>query len=519
MSRAFSRRAALRSAASLLGVAAAAPVLAACGSDGGAPAASGARRRGGTLRAAFTGGGATESLNFLMGPTALDSVRTRAAHGMLGVIDPTAPNGMRLGVLEAIEAADDLGVYTLRLRKGVTFTDGSTLTARDVAYSLNAPMTLQSLPYLKSHAQNFDLAKMRVVDDHTVELPTLRPIADGALILCQNTIVIKDGTTEFAPGTPTCGPFRITEFEPGQGTRLARFDGFYGDEPLLDGLELRAVPDVNARVSALTGGQIDFAGDVGPVKARTLEGQSAYAVTVGELPYATAFQFVMNLAHEPFKDVRVRQAFKLAADRDAMVKTVLFGRGFAGNDLPGKGFGDYATDVEQRPFDPAEAKALLAEAGAEGMAVTLTTGADVQGLVEVSSLYAENLKAVGVDITLDQRPPGQLFSDIKAYYQLPFAASYTPAVPPLSGYTSTRVAGSPSTFGFDRPDIDALVFEARGSADPAARKAKAAEAQRLVWDEGNAVIPVFVPTVNAHVAGVSGVRVEPWATFAEAALA
>ncbi|MGW3470830.1 ABC transporter substrate-binding protein [Saccharopolyspora sp. NPDC000995] len=513
MTRHIHRRAFLRSSLYAAGLAA----FTACGST---PATA---RRGGTLRAAFTGGGASETLNFLTGPTALDSVRARAMHGKLGTLNPATPDGVRYGVLEGIDVSSDLRTYLLRLRKGVTFTDGSALTARDVLYSLNAPVLLGALPYLKPPAQNFDLGAARIVDDLTLVLPAKQPIADGRLVLCQSTLVVKDATMAFVPAMPTCGPFRITEFVPGQGSTLVRHEGFYGlalgGGPYLDSLELRSIPDSNARVNALIGGQLDFVGDIGPVKARTLEANKRFGVSSGQLPHATSFGFMMNLAHKPFGDVRVRQAFKLAADREGMVRSVLFGRGFVGNDLPSLGFADYAAEIAQRPHDVQRARALLREAGAEGMPITLTTGSDVAGLVEVSTLYVENLKEIGVQATLDQRPPGQLFADINSYYQLPFTATYSPPSPPLSGYANTRTAGALSTFGFNRPDIDALVLRARSATDPAQRREAAVQAQRLMFEEGNSVLPVFAPTINGQAANVQGVTNEPWADFSGAFLA
>ncbi|MDT5025542.1 MAG: peptide/nickel transport system substrate-binding protein, partial [Micromonosporaceae bacterium] len=200
LTRTFDRRALLRAGLMATAAAASAPLLVAC-SDDSVPAVDRSTppspRTGGTLRAAFAGGGAAETLNFLMGPTGLDYVRARCLHGALGVLDPSAEHGVRYGVLERIDVSDDLSTYTVKVRPGVKFTDGSTLTARDVLYSLTAPTTLGSLPFLKPPSQNFDLAKARVSDDLTLELPTLRPIADGRLILCQSTLAFKDGTKQF----------------------------------------------------------------------------------------------------------------------------------------------------------------------------------------------------------------------------------------------------------------------------------------------------------------------------------
>jgi peptide/nickel transport system substrate-binding protein len=131
------RRAFLRAGAAAVGAVGVSSLFTACGSGGAdpGPAAAIAPAAGGTLRAAFVGGGATETLNHLMGPTALDYVRARARHGALGAVDPSAPDGVRYDLLEGIDISDDLTEYTLRLRPGLTFTDGSAVTVRDVVHS------------------------------------------------------------------------------------------------------------------------------------------------------------------------------------------------------------------------------------------------------------------------------------------------------------------------------------------------------------------------------------------------
>lgn len=519
------RRLLLRSGAfALLGAAG----LAAC-SDDDSPAAQApgsaapTPRQGGTMRAAFVGGGAAETLNFLMGPTPLDYIRARSMHGALGILDPDEPEGVRYELLEGIDAAADLTSYTLRVRPGATFTDGSPVTARDVLYSLNAPAKLGSLPYLKPPAANFDLAGARVENDQTLVLPTRSPIADGRLILCQSTLVFKDGTTAFTAKMPTSGPFRLTGFEPGRGSSFERNDDWVGltlgGGPYLDGLELRTVADATARVNALTGKQVEFAAGLGPVAARTLENNAGFQVVTAKLPYATMQSFALNLAFAPFADVRVRQAFKYAVDRESIVRTVYFGRAFVGNDLAGLGFTDYADDIEQRPHDPDRARSLLREAGAEKLAITLTTAPELSGMTETATLYAEQLREVGVDVTLDEKAPGQLYSDFAAYVRLPFASGYNPPVPPLSNYVNTRAGGSPAAFGFNRPDVDALVSTARSATDESARRDAAVKAQRILWDEGNSVVPVFVPSINGQAANVHGVAEDLFTNFSQAYLA
>lgn len=499
----LARRALLRNGFWLAAAAAAGPaVLTACGS----PSASG----GGTLRAAFVGAGANETLSHFTDGTPLGMVRARALHATLGDLDPSAPNGVRYGVLKSIDIADDLGTYTLRLHRGLRFSDGSPLTAADVLWSLKSPgEDPAALPVYKNPAANFDLGAARTPDDHTLVLPTLAPIADGRMLLCQgNFLVVKKGN-DFSQSSPTSGPFRVEEFEPGQGVSLVRNEEFRlpGTDglPRLDSLELRSIPDSDARAAALTGGQVDLVHDLAPVSAEKLRGDDRFTVTATEPPYVSGLFFRMNMTHKHLKDVRVRTAFKLAADRRAMVESVFHGDATIGNDLLAPGFPDHPDGIEQREYDPDRARSLLREAGADGMAITLTTGPETAGMVEVATLYVENLKEIGVDADLEELPPGELFADYPAYAKLPFAASYSAPAPALPMYQMSYGGANPSALGWDRPDIDELVAEARASTGEQAAEAGLA-AHRAMWEEGNTIAPVFKPAVSAAVPGLSGVE-------------
>ncbi|RCG28569.1 ABC transporter substrate-binding protein [Sphaerisporangium album] len=524
MPHSFDRRRFLRQGTLAAVALAAGPgLITACASGGTtaspkAGASSGARRAGGTLRAAFVGGGASETLDFFNGPTPLDLVRARAWHGTLGNLDPTAEYGVRYGVLEAIDVSEDLTTYTLRLRSGVRFTDGSTLTSADVLHSLATLAAGSKLPVFRMASLNFDLAHAKADGDLKVVLPAVRPIADGRLILCQgNFLVVKNGTRTFSTATPTCGPFKLTEFTAGQGAAFTRNDDYYGaalgQGPYLDGLELRSIADSEARAGALTSGAADFVHDLAPVTARTLAADDSVDVVPSRSPYLVGLSFRMNMNVKPFDDERVREAFKLAVDREAMVSTVFYGNATVGNDLPAMGFPDYADGLPQRAHDPEKARALLKAAGAEGMEVVLTTGPETPGMVEAATLYVEDLKKVGVKASLKELPAGQLFADFAAYTRLPLAASYQVPVPALSTYQIGTAGGSPAAFGWKRPEVDALVSNARAQSDAATASRLGTDAQRTLWEEGNTVLPVFKPYLNAQVKGLTGIDADLFEQF------
>ncbi|ASO20588.1 peptide/nickel transport system substrate-binding protein [Actinoalloteichus hoggarensis] len=466
--------------------------LAGCGTAAPAPTT-------GRLRAAFPGGGAGETLNYLVGPTALDFVRARLVHAALGMIDVTEADGVRYGALESIDISDDLMTYTLRVRPNITFTDGSPLTSDDILYSLRAPALLQGLPFTQIVGRDFDLDAAAIEDDHTLILPTRHPVADGRLLLCQSMLAIKAGTTEFTIDTPSCGPFVISAFQAGQETLLTRnpdyFGAVIGDEPTLDEIQLLSIADDDARAAALTGGQADFISGITPALARNLDGTEGVHVTTGELPYASYLRFTMNPNFEPFADVRVRQAFKLAVDRQAIVDNVYYGRAYVGNDVPALGFPTYHSALEQRAYDPDAARDLVEQAGHSGMSVELTVGPELPGMVETATLIVENLRSIGVDAVLVELPAGQLFADYEAYTALPFAAGYNPAALFEPNHTPGVL-----------PEVDALVITARGGATAEERLTASHQAQQLLWADGNQIGPVFVPGIDAAVDAVSGVR-------------
>lgn len=498
----LSRRTVLRGLAVAAAGVAGGSVLAGCsGGPATAPTTTaGPAKPGGTLRAALVGSGAAETLQPFQQSSTLDTARAKALHGVLGTLDPNAPDGVRYQVLTGIDRAADLSSYTLRVRKGLKFTDGSPVTARDVLASLALAASTGTGHYVRLLA-DFDLDRARADGDDKVLLPTRKPIADGHLVLCMGTAyVLKAGTTNVTKDLPTCGPFKLIEFEPGRGSKLARHDGFAGDDlspPRLDGVELLSIADPEARLNALRGHQVDFVHDLTPVQAKVLATDNSVRVLESAMALSTGLVFELNLGHQPFQDLRVRQAFKYAIDRRSIVDNVLFGRGHIGNDLFSLGFPDYAGEVEQLNYDPDRARALLREAGAANLPITLTTGPETAGMVEAATLVVEHLSKVGVRAKLDARPPGQLFTDYMAYTQLPFAGSYSVAVPAMLYYQSLFTAGSPSGFGWNRPDVDALVVQARGTADAGRSKAAAVAAQRLLWAEGNTIVPAFRPMLCA----------------------
>ena len=132
----------------------------------------------------------------------------------------------------------------------------------------------------------------------------------------------------------------------------------------------------------------------------------------------------MAVDEPPFDDVRVRQAFRLIADRQALIDGALSGYGTIGNDLAGSGLPYYMEACRGARQDLDRARALLAEAGQENLEVTLHTSDIVPGFVEAATLFAEQAKAAGVTVNIKREAANAYFNTVLLYTKLPFAQSF-----------------------------------------------------------------------------------------------
>jgi peptide/nickel transport system substrate-binding protein len=203
------------------------------------------------------------------------------------------------------------------------------------------------------------------------------------------------------------GPFRYTSFTPGQRSVFARNPGYWQHGlPYVDTLTIVDFPDTVSLQDALITGQVHAAG--------TLEGpqMATLANTSGVHPVAsragTIIPFTMRVDQAPFSDVRVRQALRLIVDRPQLIDTALDGYGWRASDV----FSPYDPDFDhalRRQADLPQAKFLLRKAGREDLAVTLVTAPIATGTVAMATVLAQQARAAGVTIKVQQVPPGTFF--------------------------------------------------------------------------------------------------------------
>ncbi|GLW55019.1 ABC transporter substrate-binding protein [Kitasatospora phosalacinea] len=501
----------------LLGTGAAALALttaAGCGTGSTrAPAADAASpRQGGRLRAVFAGGG-NETLDPHLTNLFVDAARAKALFDKLADYGPDLAAVPRLA--ESWEPDATLRTWTVKLRRAA-FHDGRPVTADDVLYSYRRIADPERAFRARASLEPIDLAASRALDPATVAFRLKRPYAEFPNVLAAFGAYIVPGGTEDFTAPVGSGPFRFTSFTPGRSLLLARNPDHWEGAPHLDELELLVAAEESARVSALLGGQADYAHELNPATARAHQGKGR--IEVVRLRNSAMQGFVMKTDRPPFDDERVRRAFFLIADRRELVDGALSGAGEIGNDLFGKGCRYYPADLPQRTQDLEGARALLRAAGAGNLKVTLDTSPVAAGFVEAAGIFKEQAARAGVTVEVRVGNKDTYWKDVLDGGTF---ASYRSGAMPIESHLSQRLLSTSTTNAthWKRPDFDELYARAQSTADPAARTALYERMQRRLHDGGGFLVWGFADWIVATAPRVRGVAPDApantldWARF------
>jgi peptide/nickel transport system substrate-binding protein len=469
-----------------------------------APAPSGEPTPGGNLRLALSDGGSSEVLDPQGFISATDQYRTLNIWDRLAEVE--ADNTISLRLAESIEPATegDSTVWIVRLKSGVTFHNGKDLTADDVIWTFQR-LLREEAPYFSAVDPFVDGSKLRKVDDLTVEFGLKQAYGDFRRFLSNRyTHILADGTDTFT--TPEecvgTGPYSLQEWAVGERATLAKNASWWSTgQPYLDSIELLQIaPD--AQLNALLAGQVDGIERFNTL-AEAVQYENDPSVQLFTLPGANVQNLTMRLDSPPFDDANVRLAFRLAFDRQTLLDTLYLGKGSLGNDLHGKAFPSYNSELPQREYDPEQAKALLAEAGhPDGIEVELVTGL----YPEQAQIYAQQAQAAGITVNLKTVPAEDIYNTDLYYLKAPFsetswgADSFEFIAP--QGYVSDSPYNETAWL---RPEWDARFFEAVGVADDAERNAIFFELQEELYNEGGYLIGAFGDTVYGGAPNVRGV--------------
>ena len=473
------------------------------GAAAGVLAASGlpvrAQSRGGTLRMGVAGANTSDSWD---GRTHSDSFMIMAGHGcVFDCLTEVSASGELVGELaESWEASADAITWTFNLRQGVTFHDGTPFTADDVIASLN--MHVEEGAQSAAQPIISNIANMEKLGDHQIRLTLSAGNADFPFLLSDYHILMypaNDIAGAIASGNGT-GMYKVESFEPGVRMVASRVDGHYkdGSAGWFDSIEMIAINDASARMTALMTGQVDA---VNRVDFQTEPLMRANPnVEIFEVTGNQHFTFPMLTGLSPFDNLQVRQALKHAINREEMVEKILLGHGAVANDHPiGPANQYYAADLEQNDYDPDRAKALLADAGLDGISVDLSASdAAFPGAVDAAQLYQASAAAAGININVVQEPADGYWSNV--WLKKPWCACYWSGRATEDWMFSTAYeSGVPwNDTGWENARFQELLYAARAELDSAKRSDMYTEMQMLCSKEGGTVVPMYANYVDAH---------------------
>jgi peptide/nickel transport system substrate-binding protein len=494
-----SRRTFVRGVAAGSAAVGGAALLGACGGDDDAPSSENVRlRRGGTLRVGMSVGNPSDTFDPHFAVTLVDAARALNVFESLSLRDLDFQPEMLLA--ESVEMDGQPDSWTIRLKQGIEFHNGKTVTADDVIFSLRRITDPKNPGTGAVPLGDIDRAGLRKLDERTVRVPLTEPNSGFPDDLGQyfNAIV----PTDFDPKNPVgTGAFRFKSFTPGEETRIVKNPNYWRDgEPKLDEVVLIDIPDATARVNALLGGDVDMIMDLPAGQVSTVEGQGMRTLISQTGSWDP---IVMHTRKAPFDDVRVRQAMMLIIDRQQMVDQVLAGRGLVANDIHSPFDPAYiGDDLPPREQDLEKARSLLRQAGQSDLRVELVPQTGIQGSVQIAQVFAQQAEGAGVSVKLRQLDSGTYF---EKYTQWPFTTSTWGTRAYLSQVGVMLLPGASwNETDWQDEEFFKLIYQARSEVDEDKRSELLGEAQRLERDRGGNIVWAFREQIDGLSAGVGG---------------
>lgn len=407
-------------------------------------------------------------------------------------------------ILDSWDSSDGGKTWQLKLRSGVTFHDGSSVTADDVAYSIQRNLNPKgSSPVVGLLGPYLGPNDVVAVDKSTVRLALSAPYAFIPVALGNRYMrVIKQGATDFTRPVGT-GPFVFKAHSPGQSFSVTRNANYWAGAPKVDGINSSNIPDDSARLQALLAGNVHVVEGIQYSQVPSIKSSSSHTLVVLQNAYIPTVE--VDLTAGPFKDPRVVTALKLAIDRKQLVDIVFQGLGSVGYDTPIPS-NDFFFDesLPQPTRDVERAKFLLRQAGYPTLEQEFVVSPIAASMVDFGVAVQQQLQEAGMRIQLRQWPASTYWDDVwlKASMNAPIYIRRHPDE--IMTYLATSKGPWNGTH-WANSDFDSAIKNARGTLDRTQQKSFYATAQELESKQDGHIMPVFSHLVAARANSAAGV--------------
>ena len=411
------------------------------------------------------------------------------------------------GLAESWEVSKDSTQWTFSLREA-EWHDGKPLTARDAAYTIKRHLDKETGSALHSNYSPFlDSDGVEVLDERTLRLNLSQPNSFLYLpIGMHRAQIVQEGTTDFENLIGT-GPFRVKAFTAGQSFELDRNPGYWQQgRPYIDGVRGISIPEISGQVRSVLSGASQIATNVDFTAAQ--EAQNRDDVDVIFKKSEQILPIVLDVTKEPFNNKGVRDALKLAVNRQHVVNVAFQGLGEPGNDFPAPpsdtAFYPPNLPVPSQNLD--EARRILAEAGyPDGIELTLFASQAGVAMIDEATLFAESVAGAGIKVNVEQ-VPSETYWD-KIWLTKPMYVSHWNRRHPWQFLSELFRTDAPwNESNIVDPRIDELLTEAARVPGFADQQRLIHKALTIVRDDAGWIIPGWVHQVFLKQTGVNGIR-------------
>jgi ABC-type transport system substrate-binding protein len=396
---------------------------------------------------------------------------------------------------ESWEPNDDASEWTFTLREGVTFSDGTPLTSADVVASFE-----RLLAFGGPLSGNFKDYTIDAPDESTVVFTP--PASDAALpgkleLFMVTPADIEERGFEEPVGS---GPFIVDDFEPGSVLRLVPNPEHWDGEPTLDMLELRTIPEIAARMTALQTGEIQVAWGMPDDQVATLREDPNLVVEA--IPTAGVTTMWMNSSTPAIADAEVRRALWQAVDFETIIASLFPESGSPADSVVAPTVLGYAPQ-EPVAYDPEAAQAALEDAGFDFSTVLRFQFSQPQ-FSEVAQAVASDLAEIGVQVEVLEKEAAVFLEDL-------LALNWDINIQNLgsAGFDAATNLGrlypcAAGRTGYCNPELDELLAAAGATGEIEEREELYGQAIEIIWNDAVGMYPMFVRTPYAWQSTVEG---------------
>ena len=446
-------------------------------------------------------------------------------------------NGNLLPALATSWERIDALTWRFHLRKGVKFHNGNDFTWEDVKFSLERLKQPYPVSEFLAFGNLIKSVEMVNGDPWTIDIVTTVSTPYFVQNLHQIFIMDKESTEnrsigEIGENPIGTGAYKFVEWVKGSYLKLEANADYWGGAPKVKYAEFRPITEPSTRVAAISTGEIDILQDV-PVELFDSIAKNPSLDVITRPARRSIWLGLGNKPGSPTSDVRVRKAMYMAINEQEIIDKVMFGHAVPCSQIPDPPTVGYDASIKRLPYDPEQAKQLLAEAGyPDGFTITLTGPNDRYVRDEqIEQAIATQLSKVGITVKLDSKPKAVYFPEVDAHQldfyligwfdgSYDFGRSFSKL---LHSVDKDAGLGGLNGSGYSDPTLDKLLEASSGIINPKLRGEELQILNKVAMEEKIAVIPLHYQEDSYAIYKASGVNFTPrsdtWIVFKDMSIA